>query len=540
MATDMTASAGAARRPNIVFIMADQLGARFVNCYGSGVDSSPTLDELARKGMRFNACYASWPVCAPNRACMLTGRSPAVHGITSNNLVLTADNPTYAHVLRRCGYRVGGFGKFHVTPMQQPVPRSLDYLGFDEVVVTEDPRLGPYLDWIEAEHPEQYEVALSLVWHPAYVAAYGPDGRDLRPLREAAREKHLAPRVRESGWGHMFRSPIPKELHHSTFITNGAIDFMERHVRQFPGRPFLCHVSYVDPHDPYDPPAPYDSMFDPSDMPAPLPAAWKEAGPDLLWQAASQYGIDRLDAAAIRQARAFYHGSIRLMDDQIARLVRFLVERGLWDNTILVFTTDHGDMMLDHGLITKGRKHYDSGIRCPLIVAGGGIRPGATERLTCALDFMPTFLEWAGAPVELTPPLEGRSFAGVCGGEEERDPWPDVTVEVSMVRSIITDDGWRLTVFDEPGHGQMHNLRDDPGEQQNLFHDTAFAGKRAELHHRFSRAYMRPVKTYQFRNLPVQDGRPHAEVLGVRAFDRPLDLDPVPLERPAGPKEARP
>ena len=124
-----------------------------------------------------------------------------------------------------------------------------------------------------------------------------------------------------------------------------------------------------------------------------------------------------------------YHGSLRYMDDQIARLVAFVQERGLWENTILVFTTDHGEMLGDHGLFTKGVKHYDMGIRCPLIVAGGPVtqpvqagqrsRP-VHDRLTCTLDFYPTFCDWAGVHEEARPPLEGKSFAGLLRGSKER------------------------------------------------------------------------------------------------------------------------
>ncbi len=122
---------------NIIFITADQLAARWLGCYGSGVDSTPTLDRLAAEGVRFERCYATFPVCAPNRATMLTGRSPVVHGITTNNYVLRTDMPTYAHVLQRQGYRTGGFGKFHQTPMHMPVG-DMAHLGFDESVVSDE------------------------------------------------------------------------------------------------------------------------------------------------------------------------------------------------------------------------------------------------------------------------------------------------------------------------------------------------------------------------------------------------------------------
>jgi len=113
-------------QPNIVFIMADQLAAAFVGCYGSGVDSTPTLDRLASEGVRFTRAYAHSPICAPNRATIMTGRSNEIHGIVVNNLQLGTENPTYPMVLQRRGYRTGGFGKFHLTSMQLPLPNDFN------------------------------------------------------------------------------------------------------------------------------------------------------------------------------------------------------------------------------------------------------------------------------------------------------------------------------------------------------------------------------------------------------------------------------
>lgn len=146
---------------NIVFITFDELGATFLGAYGSGVKSSPTMDRLASEGMKFNKCYASSPVCAPNRATFLTGRSPVVHGIIFNNLALASDMPTYPHVLQRHGYRTGVFGKMHQTPMWKKEPENLEFMGFDEGILIEDDKWGEWLKWIEKEHPDQLDNALA-------------------------------------------------------------------------------------------------------------------------------------------------------------------------------------------------------------------------------------------------------------------------------------------------------------------------------------------------------------------------------------------
>jgi arylsulfatase A-like enzyme len=516
--------------------MADQLGAAALGCYGSGVDSTPTLDALAEQGVRFDRCYATAPVCAPNRATILTGRSPVVHGIISNNYVLATDMPTYAQVLRAHGYRTGGFGKFHQTPMHCPVPEDLAYLGFDESLVTEDPK-WPWLDWVEREHPEHYEWALSMVWpwpnHPR---------PDKGPLADRAREERLAPLRRRSAWGMMYPSPLPPEVHDTTYITDLGLDFMRRHGAEHGDRPFFCHVSYVDPHDPYDPPEPYAGMYDPGDMSDALPAEWVGQGFQTLRASQRLFrGFDEIwtKPDVLRQWRALYHGSLRYMDDQIARLVDHLHASGLWENTVLVFTTDHGEMLGDHGLYTKGVKHYDKGIRCPLIVAGGpvsaSINGPATDRLTCTLDFYPTFCDWAGVAPEDRPPLEGKSFAGLCHAAEEGsgaaetgkgtpggEAWREVSVAIGTVESVVTDDGWRLTRYLADDRGQMFNLVEDPGEQHNLYDDPAYAAKRQQLLERLVRAMAAPRLVPQYRNLPLVDGRKRIPVGSQFASGSPL------------------
>jgi len=494
-------------QPNVVFIMADQLAAGCVGCYGSGVDSTPTLDRLAAVGVRFTRAYAHSPVCAPNRASILTGRSTEIHGIVTNNLLLGTEAPTYPMVLQRQGYRTGGYGKFHQTSMQLPLPSDFSYLGYDESIPTEDPRLGPWLDWIEREHPSYYGPALATCWTMPYVDHYGPDGRDLRPQMEAARAEFLQPRIEASGWNLMYTHPLPAELNQTTYITDCGLDFMGRHVAEHPDTPFMCSLSFVNPHDPYDPPEPYDTMFSPDEMPDPLPTEWE--GIEAFEH--HRHHFHRFDEFAadvgrVRRMRALYHGSIRLIDDQIARVVRFLEENGLADNTVVCFTTDHGDMMGDHGLITKGIMHYDKSARVPLIMWGDGVARGfVSDRLTTSLDMFPTLCGWGGAPV--LPPHEGRSLVPIVQGDADPDPWDDVTVQVPGARSIVTAEGWRLSLIERDRRGQMFYLPDDPDEQRDLFGRVEVQAVQAELMERHAYAYMRPMDTWRYERLPLSDGR---------------------------------
>ncbi|MDF1514451.1 MAG: sulfatase-like hydrolase/transferase [Anaerolineae bacterium] len=494
--------------PNIILITADQLAASFVGCYGSGVNSTPCLDTLAHRGTQFTRYYASSPVCAPNRATMLTGVSPEIHGIVSNHFALPNDTPTFAHVLRQHGYRTGIFGKIHQTPMQWAPPDNVAYLGFDESVISEDPKWGPWLDWVQAHHPDHYAAALAMT--NSHSGVRGPDlpmdgiqggSEEQRALKAQVYEDAMQKRMDASAWDRMYPSPLPAEVHDTVFITECGLDFIQRAARHH-AEPFFCQISYVDPHDSYDPPEPYASMFDPDAMPDPLPAEWKAQGPAFLDKVRDGYLNFRAiceDTPAIKKLRALYHGSVRLIDDQIQRLVNELEAMGLWENTILVFTSDHGDMMGDHGLIAKGVPHYDSCIRCPLIVTGADINQDVSDRLLCTLDLFPTLCDWAGVPTEDIPPYEGMSFA-VPGHDRQ-----DIVVSIGPADSIITADGWRLTRYSHQDTGQLFNLQDDPAEQHNLYDEPGWSGRKIHMLERLVKLRAAPRLQVQYRTLPSRD-----------------------------------
>lgn len=495
---------------NIVFIAVDQLAAGFLNCYGSGVDSTPVLDRLAGEGTMFSRFYAACPVCAPNRATFLTGRSPGIHGIIINNYTLNTDAPTYAHVLRDHGYRTGAFGKFHQMSMSRPVLDSMDYLGFDEAIVSEDHKWGPWLDWVREKYPEHYETALALTWGSALDVSEKTS--QMNRISSVRREEIIKPLI-DSTPGRMWTSPLPAEAHDSNFITEKSLDFMQRHIEGGSGKPFFCHVSYVDPHDPYDPPEPYASMFDPEDMPDALPAEWMENEKSVLWghHRGVHLGIAEMydKPEWIRKLRSLYHGSVKFLDDQVGRIVEFLNARNIWDDTVLIFTSDHGDMMGDHGLITKGLPHYDKSIRCPLIIAGSGIKKQKIDSLASSLDLYPSFCEFAGVPEKDLPPLEGKSFASAAKGEEGGDIWDEIAVTTKDGITVISDDNWRLTYYAENDEGYMFNLNDDPGEQKNLYYSPEFQDKKLELLQRLVRVSTRPYRIPQYKSLPVINERKH-------------------------------
>ncbi len=524
------------KKPNIIFITADQLGAKHLNCYGSGVPSTPALDAIAARGTRFDRYYASSPVCTPNRAIMLTGRSAVVNGMISNNFTLNSDTPTYAQVLKYHGYHTAGFGKFHQCPMPLPHPPNYSHLGFDETVITEDPKWGAYTEWIRTNHPEYFDAALAVAWHEPKMHKPLPDKRYQNNYVQDIRQKILDPIRSAPPWDQVYTSPLPAECHQTTWITDLALDYMERRRDDHPEQPFMCTISYVDPHDPYDPPKLYDTMFDPDDMPDPVEAAWKEEGNALFDEAQSWLGFKphANDIDTIKKLRANYHGSIKFIDDQIARIDAYLEKNELWDNTIVIFSTDHGDALGDHQLICKGLIPYDAGIRCPLIVTGAGVSAQVSDQLSCTLDFFPTFCDWASIPTENRPPLEGRSFAEICETGQSSKGWGSVQVALGPVESIISADGWRMTIFDNSrAQNQLIHLREDPDEQLNLYNDPAYADVRLHMFEQLAHHNMQVRSMDQYRNLPVVDGKKRSPGgLGNGDLVSPLPLYCDPADTP--------
>ena len=500
------------KRPNIVFIMADQLAASWVGCYGSGVNSTPTLDRLANEGVRFTRCITHAPGCAPNRASIFTGRSLEIHGMVANNLRLQTDNPLFTQLLKTNGYRTGGFGKFHFTEMTMyPHEKSMKRYGFDEAVETEDPKFGAWLEWIAHDHPEILRAGPCPLLASTLHGRVWPSGaRQKGPPRRFSKgfSKAHGPTTKGFRVGRMFTSPLPRELQQSVFITDCSLDFIKRHREKNADQPYFCYISYVQPHDPYDPPKPYDTMFDPHDMKLPVPMVGDHYTCKLMesWRDTFNYRAIEHKPDIVRKFRSYYHGNVRLIDDQIGRLMKYLKESGQMDNTIIVFTTDHGEFLGDHGLVAKWAAHYDSGIRCPLIVHGPGIAKGVvSDRLTSALDFFPTMCDLAG--MDLRPPLEGKSFFSTCEGKPGDKGWPVMTVQLGAVRSIMTNNGWRLTHFDQEGEGQIFNLREDPDEQRNLYHAPEAVKRRLELEELFARTIL-PLsgRVTRYNNLPQKDG----------------------------------
>ncbi|KHL05070.1 sulfatase [Sinomonas humi] len=499
-------------------IVADQLRADHVGFGGNSVVRTPHLDALATRGMVFENATVANPTCMPNRASLATGRWPSSHGTRCNGIPLDPDSRTIMRSLADAGYRTIGVGKLHhqnmgwgFEPEQEDEILATAPLLLDPTAQDARPRGGEegWDRWEDRARHEERFIPLPADYygyqHVDLVVGHGdhPGGHYLH----WARERGLDPDavggrdhadVAYGGWDQVYRTAIPAELHPSAFIGEKAVE----HLKDAAGQdaPFFLFVSFPDPHHPFSPPEGYDSLYRPAEIPLPLGFEQDHArSPQHIRHMMSHRGEPGSDptmtwaatAEQYRHAAAAQYGLITLMDEQIGRILGELEAQGLADETIVVFTADHGDLFGDHGLMLKHFSHYRAVTNVPLIVAlptgadsrrpepgGASSEPVArrSQALVSSPDLVPTLMELTGAAPFRG--IQGRSFLPVLiGGAEahrsallveEDQPFglPGLPGPVRM-RTVITSEG-RLTRYFGAGETELYDHISDPGELENL------------------------------------------------------------------------
>ena len=481
-------------QPNVVLFMVDQLSARWLEAARAGVVPTPHFDRLAAMGVTFPNAFTPNPVCMPARATIATGLTSRGHGVLENGYELSPELPTFMGALQQAGYRTGALGKLHFRSHYRDSHLNDAYreYGFDVVHNTEDARGGEWLDWVAAEYPDQFDNVLSTIWaaHIPWYSEYGPDKIDLATRIRRAHDNNL----REPGsW---YPLPFPAELSQTEWITRHALEF----IRETPAdQPLLAQVSYVQPHDPFHPPADCLDRVDRSKIPEIAPAEW----------------LDRANAPAyyrqydtpnyMDDCRRFYFADIAHLDDQLGRVLDALEETGRLDNTFIIFTADHGEMLGDHGRRGKEEHHYDACIRVPLMAAGPGLQRGVVrDEMVQLEDICPTILAATGQALPLMPTmgpeyadkahtipvLPGRSLLPLCRGECVADWRSAAYIESYNVVWSMNPADWcrtirtgqyRYTLYVCNNGEQLFDLQADPQEQTNLIGDPAFAAVRQDL-----------------------------------------------------------
>lgn len=418
-------------RPNILFIMADQLRRDALGVYGSWAET-PHCDRIAAGAMVFDRAVTNSPVCKPARFSLALGQYPHNHGLWSNGpMKVPEGTPTWMSELQRAGYSTSVFGKLHLRGARdlRKQEAAIASLGFDVVNET----VGPRGCLRSASH-------LVAAWEDAGVAD--------------AFRRDLAQRLANDPFV-VRPSPLPLDLYYDTWVPARACE----HIEQLPCHaPWFCMVSFGGPHEPWDAPEPYHSRFDPADAPDPLPRTRRSADARPTSLDGRPRPAHRLGPDRIRAIRANYAGSVALIDDQIGRLVAAVKQRGEWDETVVIITSDHGEMNGDHGLFYKNT-FLDASVSVPLIVRIPGADPGRCHAPVELLDVGATALEVAG--VEPTPNAS-RSLVGLCG--DPTGPARTTALSEFLRECMVVDDRYKLIVDAEGESVMLFDHLEDPTE----------------------------------------------------------------------------
>ncbi len=428
-------------RPNILFIMDDQHRFDFIGAAGASFIRTPNLDRLAESGIRFTNCITNCPVCAPARIGLATGLQPSRVGSVDNLSFLPHTVPTYYQRLRDHGYRVGCVGKLDLA---KPDP----YNG----------RYGdrPCVCGSGFTHPEECEGKMHAGGSPTPVGPYTHYLKEVGLLQRF----HEDYQSREAkGWvkGASYDSVLPTESFEDAYIGRRAAEWIENIPDDFPWHFF---VSFVGPHDPFDPPTEYGDRYRNADMPKPIVDSMKNKP---AWQKKRLHDMGPEEVAVTRRQ---YCGLIELIDDQVGLILHALNRRGMRDNTYVIFSSDHGEMLGDHGLYAKSQA-YEPSLRVPLILAGPGIQAGCvSEELVELIDINPTICEFAGLPPQEN--IDARSLARVVRGETSEHRTETVST-IRHFRCIRTRTHKFVQNYNDVS--ELYDLENDPDELHNIAND---------------------------------------------------------------------
>lgn len=446
--------------PNILWICTDQQRFDTVRALGNSHIRTPHLDGLVDGGVSCLQAYAQSPVCTPSRAAMLTGRYPRTARCRQNGQQIPAEERLLPRMLADRGYVCGLAGKLHLSSCANGrVEQRIDD-GYHEFSWSHHPQP----DWPENAYTQ-------------WLTAHGQSWDDVYH--------------RGQTW-QFVREGVPAEFHQTTWCAERTVEFLKTHR----DRPWFFSVNLFDPHHPFDPPAEYLARYRPEEMPLPK---WRpgelESKPhyqqlDHEWahNVPGEFHTAAVGPQEARQITAAYYAMVELIDDQVGRMLQALQETGQWERTIVIFMSDHGELLGDHGLYFKGPHFYDEAVRVPLIWSWPGTLPAGERRhaLVELVDIVPTLLECCGLPVE--PQIQGRSLRALLQGtspDHHRDfvlseyynAWTHPQAYGTMLRTAEE----KIVVYHGSEPGELYDLQSDPDEFDNLWSSPGHQDLRLRL-----------------------------------------------------------
>lgn len=443
-------------RPNILWYCTDQQRYDTIGALGNPHVRTPTLDRLVREGVTYEHTYCQSPICTPSRSSFMTGLYPSrLHNTRNGNETFPSGVPLISKLIAERGYDCGMIGKFHLQSAGHRTEPRIKEDGFRYWKFSHAPRD----DWKRGEHD--------------YADWVRDQGADLNALRESP-------------------DRVPAELHQTTWATTRAIEFLSEERGD---QPWMLNINIYDPHPPFIPPRSYAEQFEASKMPGPHFQPTDIAAQEKLSEADFQTKARDPSEFEGKQAQADYYAMIALIDDQLARLLKHLEETGQAENTVVIFTSDHGETLGDHGLLFKGCRFYEGLVRVPLIFHfpshfSGNRQSKAPVEL---LDLSATLVEMAGADVPAYH--QGHSLLSQLTGETslEEPVRPFVRSEYfdALAPKFTQGNGTFATMHRRGSHklvlyhsidaGELFALDQDPHEHENLWEHPDYQTLKNEL-----------------------------------------------------------
>ncbi|MCU1394193.1 MAG: arylsulfatase family protein [Ilumatobacteraceae bacterium] len=497
----------------ILFVTTDQQRYDTLGCNGGTLARTPVIDALAASGVRYERAVPQSVVCMPSRSTMLTGQHPSTHGVWMNGVPLPVDAPSVAAELHRAGYRTALVGKPHFEPFLDPFAKftenRLARLGTETQLDQpwSDGTTGPHrgFDHLEfATHSPSGQLHYSrwlAVNHPEVIGGFYPVLDPTFEVNAAGGGDTGAPQVHVN--------QVPKEWYHTDWVADRTISWLDSLAAD---DDWFCWMSFPDPHHPWDPPAAELGRIDWRDveLPAGYPTSeaererilaakprhwtmWYDGSLVSNYEAPKHWVPKTLTPDQIREIHAVNAIECELIDEALGRVMAAIAAKGWTDDVDVIFTTDHGELQGDFGLMFKGPYHVDGLMRLPLVwrpAPNAGVAPGVVSKPVGLVDLAPTFCTIAGlVPNEW---MQGKPLpvddvdADARGFDKVLTEWDSELFGVAVHVRTITRDGWVCSAY-RPGYvhdgteGELYDLVDDPLQQVNRWDDPAAAAMRSDL-----------------------------------------------------------